>query len=292
MHSPLLISIKKLRYVKKVMVSFHTTYYGFYRAYKAHGISNLLPYYYPATKLEHHFLKQLSHNKNVIITAVSPSVAEELSRNGLALSPHVIPNGLEMPYYRTLDKHHAQAVLQQKYSLKLSEKDRLLLYVGRITEQKQPFLLVDLFKRISSIDSNIHLVIVGSGNLLKKLRKKAILLPNLHILGRISRERLTTLLSVSDAFVSLSCYEGLPLAVLEAASFNLPLILSDIPAHRWIINSGIAYGALLNSSDPNLAEILSFIESGIGAKKALNELSVKYYTWDNIVSHYLTLLYA
>ena len=48
----------------------------------------------------------------------------------------------------------------------------MLLYVGRITEIKQPLLLIDLFKTISSIKPNIHLIIVRSGNLFVKMRKK------------------------------------------------------------------------------------------------------------------------
>ncbi|MGB9614663.1 MAG: glycosyltransferase [Fervidobacterium sp.] len=145
LHSPILTSTKKLRYANKVMVSFHTTYYGFYQAYKTHAIYRLLPYYYFATKLEHHFLKQLSYNNNVTVTAVSPSVAEEVRRNGLTLFPHVVPNGLEISNCMVLDKYNARVFLQQEDSLQLSEKDQVLLYIGRVTEQKQPLLLMDLF---------------------------------------------------------------------------------------------------------------------------------------------------
>ncbi|MGB9614662.1 MAG: glycosyltransferase [Fervidobacterium sp.] len=124
------------------------------------------------------------------------------------------------------------------------------------------------------------------------MRKKAIHQRNIHILGYVPREKIPVLLRAADAFISLSCYEGLPLTVLEAASFNLPLILSDIPAHRWIINSGIGYGELVNSRNPNLVKILNFIESGIEVKKPLNEPSMRYYAWDNIVRQYLKLLCA
>jgi len=289
LHAPLLINAKKLRYIKKIMVSFHTTYYGFYRAYKMHGISHLLPYYYLATKLEHHFLKQLSHNKNVIVTAVSPSVAEELCRNGLTFSPHIVPNGLEMERRALFDKPHARALLSQEYSLQLSEKDQVLLYLGRITEQKQPLLLVDFFRAISSIKVNVHLIIVGSGNLFVKMRKKAIHQHNIHILGYVPRGKISVLLSVADAFVSLSCYEGLPLTVLEAASFNLPLILSDIPAHRWIINSEIGHGILVDLYNPIFTEILNLLNDIEKGKIVTDAPFITQFTWENIAERYLTL---
>ena len=290
LHAPLLINAKKLRYIKKIMVTFHTTYYGFYRAYKMHGISHLLPYYYLAAKLEHHFLKQLSHNKSVIVTAVSPSVAEELCRNGLASSSHIVPNGLEMERYAPFDKPHARALLNQEYSLQLSEKDQVLLYIGRITEQKQLLLLIDFFKAISSIKLNIHLIIAGSGNLFAKIRKKCIHQRNIHILGYVPNGKIPVLLSAADAFVSLSCYEGLPLTVLEAASFNLPLILSNIPAHRWIIKSKIGQGILVNLYNPIFMEIRNFLDDIEKGKIITDAPSIKQFTWENIAEQYLTLL--
>jgi glycosyltransferase involved in cell wall biosynthesis len=290
LHSPLLINAKKLRHIRKIMMSFHVTYYGHYRAYKMHGISYLLPYYYLAIKLEHYFLKQLSYCENVTITAISPSVAEELHKNGLIHHINVVPNGFEIEHPALFDKPHVRELVCKKYSLQLSKKDIVLLYVGRITEIKQPLLLIDLFKAISSIKLNIHLIIVGSGNLFAKMRKKAICHPNIHILGYVPHQEIWPLLRAADAFISLSFYEGLPLAALEAASFGLPLILSDIPAHRFIINSKVGNGILIDSHNPCFMEICNFLNN-IEKKKLITDASLmKQFTWENVVKQYLTLL--
>lgn len=288
LHAPLLISIKKLNYAKKVIVSFHTTYYGFYKAYKSHGITNLLPYYYLANKLENHFLNQISHNKNMIITAISSSVADELSSNGLVFSPHIIPNGFEIDYHGTFDKYNARAILHQKYSLQLSEKDQLFLYIGRITEQKQIFLLVNLFKKINlNSNANIHLIIIGSGNLFKKLNQKSYSKYNIHILGYVPIEILLIAQKAADAFISLSCYEGLPLTVLEAASLNLPLILSDIPAHRWMIKSGMVNGLLIDSINPSPTKIVNFLSADLKEKKVKRA-----HNWEKVADQYMQLLHT
>jgi glycosyltransferase involved in cell wall biosynthesis len=290
LHSPLLINVKKLSHIQKIMISFHTTYYGHYRACKTYGISHLLPYYYFATKLEYYFLKQLSYYENMTITAISPSVAEELRRNGLVHFIHIVPNGLEIEHSTLPDKFHARELLCKKYSLQLSKKDIVLLYIGRITELKQPLLLIDFFKGISIIKPNIHLVIAGSGNLFAKMRRKAIYYPNIHMLGNIPHKEIWTLLRATDAFISLSCYEGLPLAVLEAASFGLPLILSDIPAHRFIINSKVGYGILIDLHKPSFIEICRFLDN-IEKKKLITNVSLmKQFTWEDIVKQYLILL--
>jgi len=285
LHAPLLVNTRKLRHTKKVMISFHTTYYGFYTAYKKHSILRLLPYYYLANKLENHFLNQLSHNKNVIITAISSSIADELSSNGLIFSPHIIPNGFESDYHGAFDKYNARAILQQKYSLQLSEKDQLFLYIGRITEQKQIFLLVNLFKKINSnSNSNIHLIIIGSGNLFKKLNQKSYSEYNIHILGYVPSGILSIAQEAADAYILLSCYEGLPLTVLEAASFNLPLILSDIPAHRWMIKSRMVNGLLIDSVNPSPTKIINFLNAGIKEKKVKRA-----HNWEKVADQYMQI---
>ncbi len=284
LHSPLLINIKKLLCAKKIFISFHTTYYGFYRAYKKHGISNLLPYYYLGTKIEQHFLKQLSHNKNAIITAISSSVVDELNSNGLIVHPHIIPNGFDIDYHGTFDKDHAREILQQKYSLQISEKEKLFLYIGRITEVKQTLLLIDLFKIISYIKPDIQLIIAGTGNLFEKLIKKARNQSNVNLLGYVPHKKIPLLLFAADAFISLSCYEGLPLTVLEASSFNLSLILSDIPAHRWMIKSGIVDGLLIDSYNPSAKKIINFLSAGINKKKLKRADS-----WEKVADQYIQI---
>jgi len=288
LHSPLLINIDSLLCMK-TMISFHSTYYGFYHAYKEHTITHLLPYYSIATKLEHHFLQKLSH-ANLILTAVSPSVANEVCRNGLGFCPSVVPNGFEtnLGSEMLFDKSYARKILKERYRLSFSENEKILLCVGRITEAKQPSLLLQLFEAISSADVNVSLIIVGSGNLAKKVRKKACQ-HKVHTLEQVPHERVFDFLNAADAFISLSCYEGLPLAVLEAASVGLPLILSDIPSHKWLVDSKIAHGLLLDLHNVKLAKIHEFIDHA--EKKVVPDpSSTRRFMWENVIEDYLTLL--
>jgi glycosyltransferase involved in cell wall biosynthesis len=290
MHSPLAAGIGKLYYANRIMVTFHTTYRGFYESYKTHAITHLLPYYYFAAKLENRFLKQLSSISNIIVTAVSPSVADEAYRNGLRTLPQVVPNGFVVNSSNALDKGRSRDLLLKEFHFHFPKKNRILLYIGRITEQKQPLLLIDLFNRIALLRPDINLIVAGSGNLLKALGRRAVCQSNINVLGHVSEKMIPILLNAADAFVSLSCYEGLPLTVLEAASLNLPLILSDIPAHRWIIDSKVGYGKVISSRNPNPEEVLSFISQIRKVKRSHARLDADLYSWDNIVNQYLRLM--
>ncbi len=172
--------------------------------------------------------------------------------------------------------------------MKIGQHDRVLLFIGRITEQKQSLLLAKLFEPILTETGN-HLIIIGKGNLFRKLKETAQHQGNLHVLGHV--ENIIPFLKAADAFVSLSCYEGLPLAVLEAASLNIPLILSDIPPHRWIINSKLGHGILVDSNKPSLKQILNFLNDLEKSNKITIESPfLKQFTWENITDQYLKLL--
>ncbi len=56
--------------------------------------------------------------------------------------------------------------------------------------------------------------------------------------GVIGRERVFDVLGATDVFLSTSRGEGLPIAVLEAMACGCALVLSDIPAHRELVEGG------------------------------------------------------
>jgi glycosyltransferase involved in cell wall biosynthesis len=70
--------------------------------------------------------------------------------------------------------------------------------------------------------------------------------PNIVFLGH--KKNVNEYLKSSKYYISTSLSEGLPMSSLEALSVGLPLILSDIPAHREIFNKTINSCHLLKSN--------------------------------------------
>mgnify|MGYP001163094267 CR=1 FL=1 len=57
---------------------------------------------------------------------------------------------------------------------------------------------------------------------------------NIRLVGFIKGEKLAQLYTYARIFVLPSTHEGLPIALLEAMSYNCPVLASDIPANKEI----------------------------------------------------------
>ena len=131
-----------------------------------------------------------------------------------------------------------------------------ILTVGRMTDQKNYFYLLNEMKNISK---NFELDIVGEGPLNQNLQdysKENNLRVN--FLGKIDNEELLDLYQRYTFFVTASSFEGNPKTVLEAANSSCILLASDIPNHRELIKSGES-GLLFELKEGNLSKLLSEI---------------------------------
>lgn len=120
------------------------------------------------------------------------------------------------------------------------EKDFLrLLYVGRVVKDKGVERLLDLLLSndgVHSIPYKYIVDIVGDGDELERLRLKYILLKNICFHGATSN--VGEFYNKADIFVSGSFFECLPISVLEAMSYGIPIISLD--------NSGGTKSAIVN----------------------------------------------
>ncbi|MDR0542306.1 MAG: glycosyltransferase family 4 protein [Dysgonamonadaceae bacterium] len=113
---------------------------------------------------------------------------------------------------------------------------KYILTVGRFVPEKNFDQLIRAFTAVKD-KKNYRLVIAGDANFedshsieLKKLARKN----NIILTGFIKGNQLHTLLKNASAFVLPSSHEGLPISLLEAMNYDLPTIVSDIPANREV----------------------------------------------------------
>ncbi len=106
-----------------------------------------------------------------------------------------------------------------------------LLYVGRVTREKNIGLLIPMMARLKKISPQpIHLTIVGPGTYLTSLRRAARehkVLQLISFQGGVPREVALQSYGQADAFIFPSETDTQALVINEAAYCGLPLIFSD-----------------------------------------------------------------
>jgi glycosyltransferase involved in cell wall biosynthesis len=105
----------------------------------------------------------------------------------------------------------------------------LVLFLGRVTDQKGVMELLQAFAVMQERCPDAYLVIAGPldgeyGNSVKKLA--SVNARRVRLLGPVFGSDKNDLFESASLFVTLSKNEGLPIAVLEALSFGVPVVLT------------------------------------------------------------------
>jgi glycosyltransferase involved in cell wall biosynthesis len=158
--------------------------------------------------------------------AVSDVIADEIRRL-YGVSPLVIPNGVQaVEAGETCIRPDGEKIPEGKY----------ILAVGRFVPEKGLHDLVEAFS--DSGPDGWKLVIAGSADHKSRyamdLRKRAQTGGDVILTGVLPRNAMNRLYSNAGLFVLPSYYEGMSMALLEALSFGLTCLVSDIPSNRAV----------------------------------------------------------
>ena len=129
-----------------------------------------------------------------------------------------------------------------KTNLGIKDIDFVFIFVGRIVSDKGINELVEAFDKISLVEENIKLLLVGPfEDELDPLQKKTKLLINnndkIILVGYQNDVR--PYFSISNCLVFPSYREGFPNVVMQAGAMKLPSIVSDINGCNEIIENNI-----------------------------------------------------
>jgi glycosyltransferase involved in cell wall biosynthesis len=122
----------------------------------------------------------------------------------------------------------------------IAAADELVLFAGRLTHYKNPHRLLDaLFPVIT--ERNAHAIIAGDGPMLASLAaavRDRGLERRVRMPGFVAN--LWSWMKRANVFVSPAVFEGHPNSVIEAMACGCPLVVSDIPAHRELLDEASA----------------------------------------------------
>ena len=172
-------------------------------------------------------LLRLSNYASMVIT-VSESTKIKLIRSGIESDKiRIVYGGVDLK-----DFDGVNSVGSMDY----------LIYVGRLVPEKRVEDLLDAFKLLLNEESNLELVVVGSGGWIENLKAHT---ENLEIdervnfTGFVSNEEKIKLLKGSMFLVLPSLMEGLGLVLLEAMACGIPVVAVDLGGPREVIEDGV-----------------------------------------------------
>lgn len=124
------------------------------------------------------------------------------------------------------------------------------LFVGRLVPEKAVAPLVEAFAGLST---DFELVVVGGSShtddYTQQIRSIADSDDRVHLPGYLYGDELREVYSNAAVFVLPSLLEGLPLTLLEALSYRLPVIASDIGAHKEILETSASGHRMFSSGN-------------------------------------------
>lgn len=184
----------------------------------------------------------LSHITNIGI-AISAGERSQILHNRLFHPDRLVtvPNGVKIPYLESMVIPNANPFL--------------VIHISRFDVAKNSEFIVDILDclRREKKASLIKIVCIGSGIGVTQLRAKlAELCLDKYVLFTGALADPSIYFKGALCYLSTSRWEGLPLALLEAMSYNLPVVASDVVGNRDAVEDGIT-GFLYNLGDARAA---------------------------------------
>ena len=149
----------------------------------------------------------------------------------------VIPNPVDLTRFASREPDS-----RWRSDLAIPDGASVVLHASKLTEQKRPMDLLGAAERVLAVDDRFVFVVAGDGRLREAVEQECRareLDAHFRFPGWIEHERMPELISVADMVAMPSAYECQALIYLEAMACERPLIASDIPAAREVVEHGV-----------------------------------------------------
>ena len=171
-------------------------------------------------------------NRARAVVAPSHKAAAYLERLAIEPPVFVIPNGVdERRFYPGQSDY-----LRERFFL--PDTARILLFVGRLNQEKRPDAVYAVFRRLARWRPELHLVMAGAGPMEAALRAQAAregLASRVHFSGVVPYAMMPEVYRSADLWLSASTSEVHPMAALEAVASGLPVAALADDALRGVV---------------------------------------------------------
>uniref|UniRef100_UPI00404AFD57 glycosyltransferase n=2 Tax=Flavobacterium sp. TaxID=239 RepID=UPI00404AFD57 len=170
-----------------------------------------------------HVIAESQGVKNCLISVVKTNQQIYFVGNGNI-------NGVDLDYWNP-ELIPDNIIIDIKRELGIQKFDKVFIFVGRLVKSKGINELLEAFNLVLKNYANSKLILLGDfdNNIdpISELTKEAIF-NNQNVLSLGFMEDIRPYLAVSDALLLPSYREGFPNVILQAGSFGLPVIMTDV----------------------------------------------------------------
>ena len=172
-------------------------------------------------------------------------------------------------------------------------KEKLVLFVGRLSGQKGPDIFVEIAEKVLERYSKVRFVMAGEGDMLANLVQSAALKgigDKFHFTGHIDAEKLGELYSRATIYCMPSVSEPFGLSAIEAAAAGLPVVLSRQSGAAEILSGSLSADHW--DVDTFASHIVSLLKSDKKATQMVkaNRKDLSMLTWEHTAQDVVNLL--
>jgi glycosyltransferase involved in cell wall biosynthesis len=174
----------------------------------------------------------------------------------------------------------------------------VIVFAGRICEQKRPEMLAEILKAVRDQGLIFHSLIIGDGELRGQLEESLRLYhltANVQMLGSVSHQRCIDLIVASDILLMPSLYEGISIVLMEAMAAGVVPVVANVGGTEELVSPDA--GVLIPHGANELQEYLDAIRHLLSNSAELQQMSKRCkvlaaskLSWEGMIDNFLALL--
>ena len=261
--------------------------------YVVRTIGQLTPWALDQSRLRKQVYTSLIERHNLssanAIHCTATGEAEDVQKFGINTKTITLPLGVDPPSILPA----AKSKLHQLYEI--PDGRQIVLFLSRLHYKKRPDLSLESLSKVLAMDSDVHLIMAGSGEAeyvayLKQLVEKHDLGDRVTFTGFVTGYKKQILLQGSDIFVLPSYSENFGIAVAEAMIAGLPVIIT--PGVQIAPDVAAAKAGIIIDSESELTEAIAILSNNLELRAQLSEnavnLATQRYSWSTIASQLIS----
>jgi glycogen(starch) synthase len=213
----------------------------------------------------------------------------ELEKKGMEYADLLMPvsnftaNNIHQYYGINKDKMtviHNGSNAVNAYKSKRLFKEKIVLFVGRLTRQKGPEKFLEIASKVLEKNPDVRFVMAGVGDYFKSLLEQSSykhIGNRFHMTGFLNLKQLHYLFSVSDVYCMPSISEPFGLSAVEAAQFGIPCVISKQSGVAEVLNGALKFDHW--DITKAASSILNLLDNSVLRKKIVQDASA---SLDNI----------